>query len=124
MLYRKLPGLPLTHKWASRLRTLLANDTASEIKDSELPRHGDRKGSPLLYTGLVSQLRACKMRLALLGSGCLALFLSFASKVLRAREKKRLGDAPKPPQRGCRTLEPCFFPTLQQPELVCYPWVK
>src|SRR5881275_1890829 len=90
MLYRKLSGLPLTHKWASRLRTLLANDTASEIKDSELPRHGDRKGSPLLYTGLVSQLRACTMPLALLGSGCLALFLSFASKVLRRREKRTI----------------------------------
>ncbi len=38
------------------------------------------------------------------------------------KRKKRLGDylpprqgPPKPPQRGCRPLEPCFFPTLQQP---------
>src|SRR3989440_7629012 len=112
MLYRKLPGLPLTHKWASRLRTLLANDTASEIKDSELPRHGDRKGSPLLYTGLVSQLRACTMPLALLGSGCLALFLSFASKVLRAREKKEIGGRPQTPAKGLPPLRTLLLPDL------------
>src|SRR2546421_7761579 len=112
MLYRKLPGLPLTHKWASRLRTLLANDTASEIKDSELPRHGDRKGSPLLYTGLVSQLRACTMRLALLGSGCLALFLSFASKVLRRRTKEGGsfgGPFTLSPARGFAPCTPSLF---------------
>ena len=81
-------------KFLCALRTLLANDTASEIEDSELPRHGDRKGSPLLYTGLVSQLRACTMPLALLGSGCLALFLSFASKVRRRRERRRRNWGP------------------------------
>jgi len=34
---------------------------------------------------------------------------------LRAREKKRLGDAPRPPQKGGCPFEPRFFPLLQQP---------
>src|SRR5438270_6294496 len=45
------------------LRTVLANETGSEIERVDLPRHGylspgqgHRKGSPLLYTGLVSRL--------------------------------------------------------------------
>src|SRR5438067_11071031 len=88
-------------------------------------RHGDRKGSPLLYTGLVSQLRACKMRLALLGSGCLALFLSFASKVLRRRKKKRriFGGpftlsprqrSPAPLAKDCVLCTPDFLPLDNQ----------
>src|SRR5438067_11441357 len=83
-------------------------------------RHGDRKGSPLLYTGLVSQLRACTMPLALLGSGCLALFLSFASKVLRRRTKEggSFGGpftlsprqrSPAPPARGFTPCTPSLF---------------
>jgi hypothetical protein len=60
----------------------LANETGSEIERGDLPKHGDRKGSPLLYTGLASLLRGCKMMLALPGSGYLALFLSFANKVV------------------------------------------
>src|SRR6266513_277995 len=71
-------------RWEARgaYTTLLANETGSEIECGDLPKHGDRKGSPLLYNGLASLLRGCKMILALPSSGCFALFLSFANKVL------------------------------------------
>src|SRR2546423_14232061 len=66
-------------------KTLMANETGSESERGDLPKHGDRKGSPLLYNGLASLLRGCKMILALPSSGCSALFLSFANKVYYGR---------------------------------------
>jgi len=52
------------------------------------------------------------MPLALLGSGCLALFLSFASKVLRAREKKEIGGRPQTPAKGLPPLRTLLLPDL------------
>src|SRR6266566_5084657 len=90
----RVPRCGSTLSGRSAYTTLLANETGSEIECGDLPKHGDRKGSPLLYNGLASLLRGCKMILALPSSGCFALFLSFANRVfmgliLRISGRKR-----------------------------------
>src|SRR5256885_2317263 len=74
---------------------------------------GPRTGFPLLNVFLVYHSFARTGRASCFVSRAVARSLAPYGR----GRKKRLGDAPKPPQRGCRPLEPCFFPTLQQPWL-------